>query len=103
MSRPGLGLPLGDDISARLARIFFGAGKNRCLPPQSVFGVRFRGQAMPIRGLLGSLEDFSCPVTALVRTNNTGAAQCETIEECVGQQGLDDAGDEQMSLIYSML
>jgi len=39
----------------------------------------------------------------LIRTNNTGAAQCETMAEFVGQQGLKEAGVEQMSLIYSML
>jgi hypothetical protein len=38
-----------------------------------------------------------------IRTNNTGAAHCETMAEFVGQQGLNQAGVEQMSLIYSML
>ena len=42
------------------------------------------------------------PVCALIRTNNTPAAQCETMGQFAGQRGLKEAGDEQMSLIYSM-
>ena len=39
----------------------------------------------------------------LMRTSSTGAALCETMAEFVGEQGLKEAGDEQLSLIYSML
>jgi hypothetical protein len=50
-----------------------------------------------------TLPPHSAQVKALIRIDNTGAAQCEAMAEYVGQQGLKEAGVEQMSLIYSML